>query len=163
MTARVPISFWLTGVFFPQNLFAAFAQKFARDTKTPYELVKFNVNVLTQEPTGTPGTGLHIHGLYIENGQWDHSSQRLAESRKLELLTTMPHVWMQPHAEGTPTAGEQEVANKYDCPLYRNYTRRGMLSSLGHSSNFVMVLSLPCEKPGILTLSGVACLLAPPP
>ncbi len=47
----------------------------------------------------------------------------------------------------------------YNCPVYRTAERKGLLATMGHSTNFLMVIRLPSDQPEWQwTLRGV-CML----
>jgi len=62
---------------------------------------------------------------------------------------------LQSTAAGPSPAG----CHCYACPVYRTATRTGMLNNMGHSTNFLMHISLPlpaCSMPQHWLLRGVA-------
>merc|ERR1711937_312557 len=53
------------------------------------------------------------------------------------------------------------MGGTYDCPLYKVLTRKGVLLTTGHSTNFVMMPELPTDQdPDMWTRAGVASVLA---
>ena len=87
-----------------------------------------------------PDSGVNIHGLYIEGCRWDKEKGHLEESELYVLFEEMPVIWLDPIllSEHKPTG--------YSCPLYKVSTRKGILSTTGHSTNFVMCLDLKTDK-----------------
>ena len=101
--------------------------------------------MLTSKPgdgTPPPTDGVHIYGLFLEGARYSSDSKALAECEPKVLFTDIPMMWFQP----------MEVTNipdvpHYNCPLYKESARRGVLATTGHSSNFVMYLKLPSDMP----------------
>lgn len=56
------------------------------------------------------------------------------------MYNEMPYILIKP----TKTAKEFSP-NIYDCPVYKNSERRGVLSTTGHSSNFILSVELPTK------------------
>ena len=57
------------------------------------------------------------------------------------LFTELPMMWFE--ACNTDTL---EHDPHYNCPLYKESARRGVLATTGHSSNFVMFVKLPSTR-----------------
>lgn len=82
-------------------------------------------------------------GLFLEGARWDEASHELAEPRPKELYAKMePPIWLK------PTRNDRRASfPHYSCPVYKTVARHGVLSTTGHSTNFVMLLDLPSTRP----------------
>lgn len=70
------------------------------------------------------------------------------------LFTQMPVIWMVPK-----DLSSFSPYPHYNCPLYKTAERRGVLSTTGHSTNFVLDIRLPSSKDAAhWTKRGVALL-----
>ena len=87
-----------------------------------------------------PETGVYVHGVYLEGGRWDETTHQLGSSVPKELYFQMWPVHMMPIVDRKLPQG------CYECPVYKTLARRGVLSTTGHSTNFVMNISFPCKE-----------------
>ena len=146
-----PSIYWISGFFFPQAFLTGTLQNYARKHVKPIDTVSFSYEVMKQseeelkktQPKG-PEDGCYIKGLYLEGCRWssDNGDWCLGDSRPKELFVEMPVIWLRPVVNREiPTEGF------YKCPVYKELTRRGQLSTTGHSTNFVMNIELPSKDP----------------
>src|SRR4051812_17139718 len=85
-----------------------------------------------------PKDGVYIRGLFLEGARWDENQECLVDSRPKELFTQFPVVWLKPEEDR-----KSNETNTYRCPVYKTLTRRGTLSTTGHSTNFVINIDIP--------------------
>jgi dynein heavy chain len=132
-----------TGFFFTQAFLTGAMQNYARSNKVSIDQVDFSFSMMTIKPgDGTPGPedGVHVYGLFLEGARYDHTTGVLAECEPKVLFTDIPMMWFRPmEVQNIP------VVPHYNCPLYKESARRGVLATTGHSSNFVMYLKLPSD------------------
>ncbi|EPY32132.1 hypothetical protein STCU_02960 [Strigomonas culicis] len=145
----LPLSFWISGFFFPQGFLTGVLQTYCRDHQVPIDDVKFKTNMTKFEvpddiTTMHLGAGVFIHGLYLEGAGFDIHGKQLTESRKGELYAKMPVIHLEPVRLSTPT----DTAETYKCPVYKTSARVGILSTTGLSTNYVISLDLASGKGG---------------
>jgi len=156
-----PICFWVSGLFFPQAFFTAVMQNFARGNKYAIDRIDFDVHVRDDcRPDGSdltehPSSGCYMYGLFLEGCRWDDELHALAPSRPKQLFVPVPVVLFKPELDWKGRTGV------YPCPVYKVLSRKGTLSTTGHSTNFVRDMVLPSrEDPAVWIRAGVAAFLA---
>jgi len=150
-----PRLFWISGFFFTQAFITGTKQNFARKHKLPIDQCDFDFNVLRPDliesikdgKGAKPDDGAYVWGLFVDGARWDADNHVLCEQRPKELYTVMPHIHLLPKAkrdiepvEDTDPGG---TAHIYMCPTYKTSQRFGILSTTGHSTNFVMWVRVP--------------------
>ncbi|KAG8436117.1 hypothetical protein GDO86_007286 [Hymenochirus boettgeri] len=141
----IPAVFWISGLFFPQAFLTGTLQNFARKHVISIDTISFDFKVIkatVPELTERPSVGCYIHGLFLEGARWDRTTSMLTESKPKELYTKMAVIWLVPVPERKPSS-----SGIYLCPIYKTLTRAGTLSTTGHSTNYVIAVELPTDKP----------------
>lgn len=143
-------------------------QMHARKTKIAIDDLKFDVRVSTTDPgeleKGTVARreqGVNMHGLYLQGAGWNVDTTKLQESNKGELFVMMPVIWLCPlQLKDYKEISDRKTKRDYDCPVYKTSKRFGLLSTTGHSTNFVMYLQLAymTNDPAHWTRRGTALL-----
>jgi dynein heavy chain len=137
-----PGSFWISGFFFTQSFLTGVLQNFARAHKLPIDTLQFDFAVRQElvpeyQETG-PEDGCYCHGLFLDGAKWSQSEQCLEDPAPRILTSEMPLIWFRP-----TNVKQEPKALEYICPVYKTSQRRGVLSTTGHSTNFVLSIKVP--------------------
>uniref|UniRef100_A0A8C4DY39 Dynein axonemal heavy chain 3 n=1 Tax=Dicentrarchus labrax TaxID=13489 RepID=A0A8C4DY39_DICLA len=151
-----PTVFWVSGFYFTQSFLTGVAQNFARKYTIPIDYIGFEFEVTKEEThmEEKPEDGAYVKGFFMEGARWDRENMVIGESLPKILFDSLPIIKLKP---GEISKFLHE--NIYVCPVYKTSARRGTLSTTGHSTNYVMSIELPSDKPQKHWVNrGVACL-----
>ncbi|TPX33936.1 hypothetical protein SeMB42_g07413 [Synchytrium endobioticum] len=153
-----PAVFWMSGFYFPQSFITACMQNYSRRYQIPIDLLSLKYEVMDEDDYSKPPTdGVYIRGLFLEGARWNRATRVLDEAIPKLLTDALPVIQMTPIRD--EEGGRKEMTGLYECPLYKTSARRGTLSTTGHSTNYVMTIQLPSDKPQKhWTTRGVAAL-----
>jgi len=152
-----PATFPLQTFFFPQGFMTGTLQTFARKHQVAVNTLAFQFHVEEREAadiTESPEDGVYCYGMWCEGGRYCRETKMVQQSRLGEICTALPCVHFMPVANHKPKPTE------YQCPVYKTAERKGVLSTTGLSTNFVVAVELATDvDPDTWVLNGMACLL----
>ncbi|KAJ3359844.1 Dynein heavy chain 7, axonemal [Allomyces javanicus] len=153
-----PVVFWLSGFYFTQSFITAMLQNYARKYTVPIDELGLDFELVLDPSVldHRPSDGVFVNGIFMEGARIDSETGLLAESH--------PKIWFKPikTVDITPKIQRADgvLHETYRCPVYKTSARRGVLSTTGHSTNYVIALRLPSTVPEKhWVLRGCACLL----
>ena len=149
--------YWISGFFFPQAFLTGTKQNFAR--KHQYEINKITFEFiwrddLTKETATIPEDGVLMYGMFMEACRWDFEEHKLCDPLPKELFSDAPMLLLNPVYNREPP----DETTLYYCPLYKTLDRFGVLSTTGHSTNFVLMLEMPTDLPQSFWIKRAAAL-----
>jgi dynein heavy chain len=140
-----PKIFWLSGMFFPQAFLTATNQNYARKFTIAIDKISFDYEVHDEyEVDGSDVKepvefGCLSRGLFLEGCRWDFETHALGPSLPKQLYAALPLVHFMPCPDRVAPTG------RYACPVYKVLSRKGTLSTTGHSTNFVLYMDVPSK------------------
>ncbi|XP_052759353.1 dynein axonemal heavy chain 3 [Galleria mellonella] len=139
-----PIVFWISGFYFNQSFLTGVLQNYSRHNKIPIDQVQFEFEITSMEADceEEPTFGVYCKGLFLEGARWNRQTMQLDESYPKILFDTIPIIWFKP-----ALIADFNPPPCYFCPIYKTSERKGVLATTGHSSNFVMYITLRSDIP----------------
>eukprot|EP01012_Entosiphon_sulcatum_P008694 TRINITY_DN14772_c0_g1_i1.p1 TRINITY_DN14772_c0_g1~~TRINITY_DN14772_c0_g1_i1.p1 ORF type:complete len:4302 (+),score=681.03 TRINITY_DN14772_c0_g1_i1:35-12907(+) len=141
LTQGPPPVFWLSGFYFTQSFLTGVLQNFARRGQIEIDTLKWDFTMMDNARYESPPTeGCYVDGLFLQGAGWDPQRKVLCEQKPRVQFQDFPIVWLRPVRQEN-----LREFRHYECPLYKTSERRGVLSTTGHSTNFVMTFKLPTD------------------
>ncbi|KAK1792527.1 hypothetical protein P4O66_012465 [Electrophorus voltai] len=176
VTRGQPKSFWISGFFFPQGFLTGVLQNHARKYNLPIDDLNFRFNMVPayrdqavvseRSKNLSPGMeldldqelpavedGVLVHGMFMDASRWDDAGMVMDDALPRVTNPMLPVVHFEPRRNYVPEP------SLYHAPLYKTSARAGTLSTTGHSTNFVVTVMLPSNRPSDYWISKASALL----
>ncbi|XP_069560973.1 dynein axonemal heavy chain 6 [Brachyistius frenatus] len=176
ITRGPPKSFWISGFFFPQGFLTGVLQNHARFYNLPIDELNFRFNMVPMyrdevavseavcslantakldmdDELPEPKDGVLVHGIFMDASRWDDVNMVIEDALPRVMNSALPIVHFEPQQNYVP---EPDL---YHAPLYKTSARAGTLSTTGHSTNFVVTVMVPSQKPSDYWISKASALL----
>eukprot|EP00762_Andalucia_godoyi_P002660 ANDGO_03360.mRNA.1 Dynein-1-beta heavy chain len=138
LTSGAPAVFWMPGLFSPHSFISSLLQNHARKHRIPIDRLVLDMEVLTADLPSSPAVeGCYVYGFFLEGARWNSAENELSESNNKELFDELPTLLL------IPRESFRQSPQMYIAPVYRNILRRGVMSTAGYSTNFVMSMRFP--------------------
>lgn len=163
LTFGAPESFWISGFFFPQGFLTGTLQTHARKYDLPIDELKFDFKITSimvdqvdikkyhdenetdnKEIYGglkRPTDGVIVHGLYMDACRFNLDEMILEDQSPGEMNPAFPAMML------IPVQTMPKKDPRYQSPLYKTSARAGVLSTTGHSTNFVVTVFITTDRP----------------
>jgi len=150
-----PSVYWVGGFFNASAFMTGTLQAFARQHTVSVDKLGFSFSVLdipVDEITCGPESGSYVSGIFSDAWRWDDKAKVMADSLPGEPYGVLPVMHF------LPESYHKTPGNFHRIPMYRTTVRKGNISSLGASSNYVLSIEAQTDKPGSYwVLKGAAC------
>jgi len=155
ISGGTPIVFWFSAYFFQQAFLTGVMQNFARKEKIAIDRCLWNFNVLKladSNPAEPPENGAYSNGLFMDGARWDDDAGYIVDSFPKVLWAAVPVLHLVPVELTNDRQTERARLNSghrdhvYPNPVYKESLRKGVLSTSGHSSNFIMWIYMPISS-----------------
>jgi len=138
----IPYMFWFSAYFFQQAFLTGVLQNFARKDTIAIDRCTWNYEVLKAafHADEHPEKGAYVNGMFMDGARWDDENMCVEDSHPKVLWSEMSPMWLKPVELDQDTT---DLDKSYMCPIYKTSDRKGVLSTSGHSSNFIMWVFIP--------------------
>jgi len=140
-----PGVYWISGFYFTQAFLTGTRQNYARKYTIPIDEIVWDFAMLrrSNDPKRMKKAedGAYVNGFFLQGCGYDDDAIELCESEPKILFISMPILHIIPVQQS-----KFEKKHVYKCPSYKTSERRGMLSTTGHSTNFVVMAHLPMNE-----------------
>jgi len=127
---------------YTQGFMTASLQTYARKHMEAIDNLSFEYEILRNglDPdsiTDGPEDGVFIFGLFLEGARFCQEKWQLTDSTPGKMYDLLPTIHFR------PAVNHKQAPNTYACPVYKTAVRKGVLSTTGMSTNYVVPVEIP--------------------